>query len=133
MSNPGTFDFVESINSKTHFDWDDDIHNDYHPFVMNRHFSMIEQTCEIANEMNARSQLDDRLQYEFMFHILPKEKRYIKWIKPEKEEQLEVLKELYGMSTRQAEKALELINIQGTYNELLERVEKGGKHGKSGR
>ena len=127
---PGTFDFVKSITDKNHFDWDEDIHKDYDPFVLNKYFSFIEQTCPIVNEMNVRAHIDDFLQYEFMYRIVPKGKYYQKWIKPEKQAELNVLKELYGMSTRQAEKALEIINIEGTYESLVERIEKGGKNGK---
>jgi hypothetical protein len=56
-------------------------------------------------------------------YSIPKRKRFSKWIKPEENEELALLKEVFGYSDKKARDVLGLIPIQT----LRELVQKGGQ------
>jgi hypothetical protein len=128
MSSP--FDYVNSINiSKENMmrgtENDELAEKGYEPFLANRSLSYFEDTIGMANEMNFRSYLDKKLQYEFLLNTIRKRKRFSKWIKADKNDQIEVIQEYYGYSRRKAEESLTILS-NDQINEITNKLEKGG-------
>ena len=82
----------------------------YVPFVVNHCLMPHPDAIFWANELNRRPFMDKDQQYRFLLNILPKKKRFAKWLKHEKdEENLELVKQFYGYSTRKAKDVLPLL------------------------
>ena len=107
------FAFLESINtSKQHLmDEDPLCERSYNSFLVNRGLSYFADTVFFANAMNTSS-ADNRMQYDYMFHSIRRKTRRSKWHKPENDERIVAIKQLYGYSTRQAKQALKILNFQ---------------------
>jgi len=105
MSNP--FDYINSINmTKKHMmqntDNDELAEKAYNPFLTNRALSYFNDTLALANEMNCNSSLDNLMQYEFYFYLVPKKKRFSKWQKKSNSDRIDVITEYYACSERRA-------------------------------
>jgi len=120
------FDIVNSINNNKAIEWDDEVSKAYVPLVVNRSFSYFRDTVIAANEMNRYHHIDHKLQYHFLINIVRKGKRFSKWIKPEKENDMEVVKEYYGYSNEKASQALALLSSE-QLDYLRKKVNKGGR------
>ena len=84
------FDYIKAINyTKEQMIVDDISEKDYNPFIVNRGLSMGIDTVLQANEMNMRHGLPKRLQFDFLLNSISKRKRFDKWQKADKSEDLE--------------------------------------------
>ena len=120
------FDFINSINhTKSNLIVDEWSEKQYVPFLVNKGLSYSADTVIPANEMNSRSHLDKMLQYHFLINIIRSRKRFNKWIKPEKIEALEVIKDYYGYSTKKAQEVLPILSKE-QLNTLKQKLQKGG-------
>ena len=120
------FDFVNSINySKENLIVDDWSEKQYNAFIVNKSLSHGMDTVVASNEMNARPHLDAKLQYDFLRGLVRKKKRFNKWLKPEKEEHLEIVKEYFGYSTIKAKQALEILTEE-QLEHIRFKLRKGG-------
>ena len=122
------FDFINAIHySKDNLIVDDWSEKQYNPYIINKGLSYGHDTVIPANEMNSRPHLDKILQFDFLINIIRPRKRFNKWIKAEKIDDLEVVKEYYGYSTEKAKQVLPLLN-DSVIIELRKRITKGGKN-----
>ena len=120
------FEYVNSItHNKKDIMVDDLAEKSYNSFMVNRSLSYFHDTVLMANEMNVHHHLENRLKYDFLINIVRKKKRFSKWIKPETESEVEVVKEYYGYSNQKAKSALSLLTAE-QINELKKKVYKGG-------
>lgn len=101
---------MPSIYLKTKHLLDDcpDLEKEYQPYIVN-HALSFGDTLFFANEMNKYPNLPKKLQYDFYFYAIPKEKRFNKWIKKEKFEHLDLIKRYYGYSTKRAVETLSIL------------------------
>jgi hypothetical protein len=83
---------------------------EYNPFVTNRTLSYFIDTVLQANEVNQRHQVDHRLQFDYLINTVRKKKRFSKWIKPSTYESIELVKEYYGYSDRQAKDVVDILS-----------------------
>lgn len=121
------FEYLNSINTtKQDIMVDDLAENAYLPFTVNRSLSYFQDTVVIANEMNRFASIDKKMQYHFLINIIRKRKRFSKWLKPEIENDIEVVKEYYGYSNNKARQVLSLLSSD-QINKLIEKVNKGGR------
>jgi len=121
------FDYLNAINNtKKDIMVDDLAEKGYNSFMINRGLSYFNDTVLMANEMNRYHQIDNRLKFDFLINIVRKKKRFSKWLKPETESDLEVVKEYYGYSNEKAKQALTLLN-DDQIDELKKKVYKGGR------
>lgn len=105
------FDFVEAINySKKNLMVDDWSEKQYNPYVVNKSLSYGSDTVIQANEMNSRPHIGKHLQFSFLINTVRARKRYDKWIKADKVENLELVKQYYKMNTEKAMQALKLLS-----------------------
>ncbi len=121
------FEFLNDINyGKKYIMADDLVEKDYNAFMVNRGLSYFNDTALMANEMNVNHHLDSRLQFDFLINIIRKRKRFSKWLKPQIENDVEVVKEYYGYSNEKARQVLPLLSSE-QINVLRKKVSKGGR------
>ena len=104
---------------------------DYKPFLVNRSLSYHLDSLEDANEMNGLGHLDHLLQYDFLLNSLRPRKRFAKWIKPEQNENLEIVMEYFGYNRVKAERAIEVLTKE-QITMIKEKIIKGGNNGEFG-
>ena len=121
------FNYVQSINyTKEDLMVDDITEKAYAAFVVNRSLSYFSDTVGFANVMNQYHHLDNKLQYHFLINITRKRKRFSKWIKPDLDSDIEVVKEYYGYSNEKARQVHSLLTSE-QIKELRKKVNKGGR------
>lgn len=121
------FEFLNAINmTKKDVMVDDLAEKSYNGFVVNRSLSYFPDSVLLANEMNIRHNIDNRLQFDFFINTIRKAKRFSKWAKSENPDALETVKEYYGYSNEKARQALTLLT-DDEVNELKQKVYKGGR------
>ena len=125
------FDYLNSINtSKKNVITDDITEKAYNSFMVNRSLSYFNDTAILANEMNRYHHLDNKLQFDFLINMVRKRKRFSKWIKPQIESDVEVVKKYYGYSNEKARQILSLLSPE-QINGLKKKVNKGGRNNNS--
>ena len=82
----------------------------YSAFIVNRGLSFFMDTIFQANELNRNHHLDSRLQFDYLLNSIRQEKRYSKWLKNEKIDNLDIVKEYYGFSNEKAKDALKVLS-----------------------
>ena len=120
-------DILPSIQ-KTKKDLSDepDFKKSYNAFVVNRALSYHVDSILHANEMNSRHHLDKKLQYDFFLNTIRSQKRpFAKWIKTEKSEDLECIKQVFGLSNEKAREAMRLLSNE-QIQKLKEQTDTGG-------
>ena len=125
MSSP--FDYVNSIlQNKTQMMVDDATEAAYVSFLVNRSLSYHMDTIAFANEMNRRHFIDKKMQFDFLLNTVRSKKRpFAKWAKPEKNDDLSCIKQVYGFSDSKARDALRLLSDE-QIQELKEKTDIGG-------
>lgn len=114
------FDFVNAIHyTKEQLIVDDWSEKQYNPFIVNKALSFGADTVVAANEMNSRPHLEKRLQFDFLINTVRARKRFNKWLKADKIEDLDLVKQYYNYNT---EKAIQAMRILSADN--LQRIKK---------
>ena len=105
------FDFVNDIlQTKKNLIVDDHTESLYNPFLINRSLSYHYDCLMYANEMNRRHHIDKKMQNDFLINtIRPQKRKFSKWIKTEKSDDIECLKLFYGFSEIKAREVLNLL------------------------
>lgn len=108
------FDYINSVtdnkkNLITESDNPEFAEKSYEPFMVNRGLSLFSDTILWANEMNRYPELDKKLQYEFYLHALRKRKRFSKWPKKEKSDDINLISKHYKYNRKRAIEALGLM------------------------
>ena len=125
------FEFLNAINTtKKDVIVDDITEKAYNSFMVNRSLSYFNDTVVLANEMNRYHHLDNKLQFDFLINMVRKRKRFSKWIKPQIESDVEVVKEYYGYSNEKARQVFPLLSPE-QINGLKKKVNKGGRNNNS--
>ena len=103
------FDYLNTITYTKQDIMTEDNESQYPAFIINRGLGFGADTVIAANEMNSRTHIDYRMQYDFLRSVIRKSKRYNKWIKAE-ESDLEAVQEYFGYSFNKAKDALKLLS-----------------------
>ena len=121
------FDFINAIlQNKKQLIIDENSEKLYSPFLVNRGLSYHKDCVMFANEMNRRHFLDKKLQNDFLLNTVRSQKRpFAKWIKSEKNDDLECIKTIYGFSDSKAREALRLLSKE-QIQKLKEQTDTGG-------
>jgi len=126
MKKRNPFDFVKSVSyDKKDIMVDDIEEKAYQPFLINKSLSYHQDSVFFANEMNVRGSTDNRLQYLFYLNTLRKRQRFSNWVKPYISKKLDVIKEYYQISTREAKEYVNLLSDKNL-RELRNRMKTGG-------
>ena len=116
-------DWLNSINF-TKEDLSENI-SSYPPYIINRCLSGHLDCVLFVNEMNMHSSLDKDMQYSFYINTLRKRKRFSPWLRKDKIEDLDVVKEYYGYSNEKAQQALKILSRE-QLDYIKQRLEIGG-------
>ena len=124
----GPFDFVRAVgHTKRHLvDEGEAAWKDYNAFLTNRAFSYHPDTVQFANTMNSMHSLDPELQHDFYLHGLPARKRYGKWGKRDKDEEVDKIAECFGINRRHAAEAVKTLTPSQVDSEIAS-LERGGR------
>ena len=124
-------DWLNSINStKENLMEDPSNKKDYPPYIINRCMSGHVDCILYANEMNMHSHLSKDMQYAFYLNGIRKKKRFSPWIRKDKVNDIDAVKQYYGYSNEKASQALKVLN-NTQLNFIKQRLEKGGQNGRS--
>ena len=105
------FDYLKAINeTKEDVMLTPEDEKKYSPFIVNRGLSFFMDTIFQVNELNRNYHLEARLQFDYLLNSVRKKKRYSKWLKPEKLQDLDVVKEYYGFGNEKAKDALRTLS-----------------------
>jgi DNA repair photolyase len=77
--------------------------------------------------MNVNHSLSERVQYDYLRLSIRPRKRFSKWLKNEKPDDIEVVKRYYNYSNRKAEEALRVLSDEDIENMKQEMYEGGSK------
>ena len=108
------FDYINSINNKNK-DMMTDTENDelaeksYNAYLTNRSLSYFIDTILYANDMNMMSHLDNKMQYQYYIHAVPKKNRFSKWAKKDTTD-VDIITEFYKCNLTRANEILKIIN-----------------------
>ena len=122
----GPFDFIKAINeSKDVMKNDPFAEKDYIPFLVNRGLSFFQDTILQVNEMNRNHFIDNKLQFDYLINNIRPRKRWSKWLKPDKIDNLEIVKSYFGFGNEKAKEALEVLS-NGDIEEIKSKLAEGG-------
>tara|TARA_Y100000389_G_scaffold54036_1_gene49907 strand:- start:31038 stop:31439 length:402 start_codon:yes stop_codon:yes gene_type:complete len=130
MRSMNPFDYIKNINGGA-ANMMRDTENDklaeegYNPWLSNLSFTLHPDTILYANIMNQYSDLDKRPQYEFYKYGVRPKKRNAKWVKPENDEDLDIVCELYKCNRNVARDYLSLLS-EDQLKIMKKQKEKGG-------
>lgn len=121
------FDYVnEILQGKKQLMIDEQTEAVYAPFLINRALSYHKDCIMYANEMNRRHHLDKKMQFDFLCQAIRSKKRtFAKWVKSEKNDDIDIVKKIYGCSDSKAKEALMLLNEE-QLKEMREKLDVGG-------
>ena len=123
----GPFEFIKTINDTKHnlMDEDPEIEKDYIPFLVNRSLGYFMDTIMYANEMNRFNSLDYKLQYDFLLNIIRPRKRYSKWLKKSKNDNIDLIKKFYGYSYTKAKDVVDILS-EDQIEHIRSKLDTGG-------
>ena len=121
-------DWLNSVNFTKDdlIDDDPDTIKNYPPYIVNRCLSGHLDTVLYANEMNLHPNLDKDMQYQFYLNSLRKRKRFSPWLKKDKIQDLDIVKQYYGYSNEKAFQALRILSKE-QLDYIKQRLETGGR------
>tara|TARA_B100001113_G_C21034476_1_gene589475 strand:- start:87 stop:461 length:375 start_codon:yes stop_codon:yes gene_type:complete len=119
------FDFVKSVTYTKQDIMNDLNEKEYESFLVNRALSYHQDCLLYANEMNQRFDLSSRLQYHYLLNTIRKRKRFAKWQKPEKINDLKIVMEYYEISRAKAEEYINILSDR-SIEIIRKKMNKGG-------
>ena len=94
----------------------------YNAYIVNRGFTNFEDTILHANEMNQRHELFPAAQFDYYRAVLRKRKRFSKWPKADKNNDLDAIQEVYQCNRTVAKQYLKVLNeeqLQHVHDRLV--------------
>ena len=106
------FEIVKAVtHTKENLMVDKHAEKGYAPYMVNRALSFFADTVFQANEMNRNYHLDNKLQFDYLLNNIRPRKRWSQWLKPEKIDNIDIVKEYYEFSNEKAKNALEILSV----------------------
>jgi len=121
-------DYLNSINFQKNnlMDEQDPVWEKKYPaFIINKCLSGFVDTVMFSNEINQNPHLDNKLQYDFYLNSIRKKKRFSPWLRKEKVQDLDAVKQYYGYSNEKAMQALKILN-KDQLKFIRDRLDVGG-------
>lgn len=104
---------------------DEEWEKKYPPFVVNKCVYPFQDTIMLVNEINQLPHLDKKLQFDFLLNSVRSRKRYTPWLKANRIEDLEFIKEYYNYSNEKAKAALDILSTEQIAT-IKQKLRKGG-------
>ena len=123
----GPFEFTKTINEtkRNLIDEDPEVEKDYIPFLVNRSLGYFMDTIMYANEMNQKISIDHKLQYDFLLNIIRPRKRFSKWLKKSKDNNIDLIKNFYGYSYTKAKDVVDILS-EDQLEQISSKLDTGG-------
>ena len=99
----------------------------YPPFIVNKCLAPFPDSIHLVNEMNINCHLDHKLQFDFLLNSLRARKRFTPWLKADKIDDLEYVKEYYGYNNEKARSALKILSDE-QIKAIKDSLDKGGRN-----
>lgn len=81
------------------------------PWVVRRALSFFPENALFLQDLNAYPDTDPLMEYDYLRLVLPKRaKTFMPWIKPEQDDDIDVIKRYYNYSDEKAEEAKKLLS-----------------------
>jgi hypothetical protein len=119
------FDLINSITYKKDIVMNNSNEGSYNPFITNRSLSQFIDCVLLANEMNQRHHIDNKLQYDYLINRIRPRKRFKKWDKKQDNENIQLIKDYYSCNNDKARVTLSLLSEQHL-NIIRQKLNKGG-------
>jgi hypothetical protein len=128
---PSPFDFIKSV-SNTKQDMlseDPELVKYYNAFIVNRGLSYFPDTVLLANDLNMYPDIPAVSQYYYYMGAIRKGKRFSKWEKPKKDDDISLIQKIYNVRLEVAKQYRKLISDKDMKNlhELADTGEKTTK------
>ena len=104
---------------------DEEWEKKYPPFVVNKCVYPFQDTIMLVNEINQLPHLDKKLQFDFLLNSVRSRKRFTPWLKANKLDNLEDVKEYYNYSNDKAKQALDILTDEEIAT-IKQKLNKGG-------
>jgi hypothetical protein len=104
---------------------DEEWEKKYPPFVVNKCVYPFQDTIMLVNEINQLPHLDKKLQFDFLLNSVRSRRRYTPWLKANKLDNLEDVKEYYNYSNEKAKQALDILTDESIAT-IKQKLNKGG-------
>lgn len=126
QNKPTIFTTIRHISETRPFEYRDIVEENapYEPFMVNRAFSLSEDTVIAASLMNLSSHLDKDQQATFYIHTIRPRRRFEKWPKSLENDEINVIAKYYGMSRREASLHSRL-HTQQEIDAMMDIIEEG--------
>jgi hypothetical protein len=85
---------------------------DYNSFMMNRALSYYKDCVIFANEMNMNPELPNKLQHDYLINIVRSRRRFSKWAKKDKSDDVAAIQRYFGYNKQRAREALAILSKQ---------------------
>ena len=120
-------DWLNSINNtkKDLLEEDPSLSKEYPPFIINKCLSGHMDSVLFANEMNKAHFLDKDMQYSFYLNSLRKRRRFSPWVRKDKIEDLDCVKQYYGYSNEKTSQVLKILSRE-QIDFIKKRLDTGG-------
>lgn len=119
------FEIINNIFEKTGGFLPAEALKEYSNFMSNRALSQYKELIFFANELNQLN-IDKDQHYAFLYHAIPKKKRFAKWNKnTDIKSDIELVQEYYGYSYSKAKEVLPILLTKMEY--IKSELNKGGK------
>ena len=105
---------------------DEEWEKKYPPFIVNKCLAPFQDTILLVNEINQYPNVDKKLQFDFLINSLRPRKRFTPWVKANKLDDIEYVKEFYGYNNEKAKVALTILNDDQIAT-IKQKLNKGGK------
>ena len=122
-------DYLNAINhtkEKLMDTEDEEWERKYPPFIVNKCLAPFQDTILLVNEINQYPNIDKKLQFDFFINSLRPRKRFTPWVKANKLDDIEYVKEFYGYNNEKAKVALTILNDDQIAT-IKQKLNKGGK------
>lgn len=119
------FDVITDITLKKQKLITSDNEREYNPYLTNRGLSYFPDTLHHAQEMNQLHHLDKKMQYDYLFNVIRKSKRFSKWAKKIENNDVDLIVEYFGFSRKKAEEAAGILT-KAQIITIKKKLEKGG-------
>jgi len=118
------FDIINSITYDKKRLIDETNEKAYNAFNINKGLSYFKDTIFHAQEMNMNYHLDNLMQHDYLFSSVRKQKRYAKWIKKDKDADIEAVKIYFNYGYQKAKEAYSILSKE-QIKYIREKVEAG--------
>jgi len=113
------------LQNKKYIELDGVVEHKYNSWRTNTTLSNYQDTIAFSNEMNCNYHLDSKLQYDYLFNKVRKEKRWFKKKKAKKDDTFTLVQNYYKYNNVRTKEALRILTKE-QLDIIKKKQEKGG-------